>query len=211
LSTKKAMLELARAEFNRNRLRVYYGNIGEVIAQETLRRQGFEVWLPRPIADEKDYLSIFRLPEIDEDSLRRHYDIHCKAGSIKEKDMSWEEYLSWHKERILNERKDVKASIAFFGDQLHSFQGYLKRLKSESIKYYCDLVAKKDEKIYLVEVKSTKHARQFLKGEKMRGLKLAKEYGFFPAVVTMHLKIEALSFKMKEIVTEEDYPRWYKQ
>lgn len=199
MSTKKVMLELARAEFNRSRLRVYYGNIGEIITQEILRRQGFEVWLPRPIADEKDYLNIFRLPEIDEDSLRRRYNIHCKAGSIKEDDMSWEEYLSRHKEHIRNERKDVKATFAFFGDQLHSFQGYLKRLKSESIKYYCDLVAKKEEKIYLIEVKSTKHARQFLKGEKKRGLMLAKEYGFFPAVVTMIVKIEALNLKMEEL------------
>ena len=113
--------------------------------------------------------------------------------------MSWEEYLSEYKEHIANERKDAKAAIAFFGDQLHSFQGYLKRLKSESIKYHCDLVAKKDEKIYLVEVKSTKQARQFVKGEKMRGLMLAKEYSFFPVVVTMNIKIEALSFKMEEL------------
>lgn len=200
LNTKKVMLELARAEFNRSRLRVYYGNIGELIAQENLRRQGFEVWLPRPIAEEKDYLSIFHLPEmIDEERLRRHYELHLRTGTITQEDTSWEEYLSQYKEHIMKERKQVKASIAFFGDQLHSFQEYLKRLKSESIEYHCDLIAKRDEKIYLIEVKSTKRARQFLKGEKMRGLMLAKEYGFFPAVVTMNLKIEALSFEMEEL------------
>ena len=67
-------LELNQPKHDQSRLRVYYGNMGEIIAQEVLRKQGFEVWLTKPVADGKDYLRLLNLPKIDEKELRRYYD-----------------------------------------------------------------------------------------------------------------------------------------
>ena len=61
-------------------------------------------------------------------------------------------------------------------------------------------VAKKDGIIYIIEVKSTKAALQFLTGKRLRGHLLAREYGFIPSLVSFNLKIEANNFKMQEII-----------
>ncbi len=41
MENEKAVLEIEQPRFNRNRLRVYYGNIGEIIAQELNRMSVF--------------------------------------------------------------------------------------------------------------------------------------------------------------------------
>ena len=52
MGKESVILEIKRTRFDRSRLRVYYGNIGELVAQEVLRKQGFEASLTRPIANE---------------------------------------------------------------------------------------------------------------------------------------------------------------
>ena len=191
---KKLTLELKRPKFDRSRLRVYYGNMGEIIAQQVLRKQGFEVWLTRPVGNE-DFIRVLTVPKMDEElkGLRRHYD---NFPSFRKREETWEEFLNKHKEHIRYEIKWVKANRAFFGEQLDAFITYLKKLKRE---YSPDLIAKKDGKIYVIEVKSRKGAIQFLKGKKLRGLLLAREYGFIPSLVSFNLKIEAENFKMEAI------------
>ena len=194
---RRLIFELERPKFNRSRLRVYYGNMGEIIAQEVLRRQGFEVWLARLVGSPQDFLRVFHMPEMDEElkGLRRHYD---NLPSFRREEETWKKFLERQENHLRSRIESAKANRAFFGEQLDAFKEYMKRLKSDSIKYYCDLVAKKDTKIYLVEVKSTKGARKLLKGEKLRGLVLAREYGFIPSIVSFSLKIEAKDFQMEE-------------
>jgi Holliday junction resolvase len=62
---------------------------------------------------------------------------------------------------------------------------------------YCpDLVAKKDDKIYIIEVKTQK-ALRYLKKE-LDWLMLAKEYGFSPVVATVNVNIEARDLVLEE-------------
>jgi hypothetical protein len=182
---------------------VYYGNIGEIVSQEVLRKQGFEVWLPRPLAG-SEYLNLSSQLRMKRDSVRKRYENNLriyydnKPSIIKEKE-TWEEFLDRHKEGYMIDLEFARRSQAFFGESFEAFNQYLKKLTSESIIYYFDLIAKKEDKIYVIEVKSTKTARRFLRGEKLRGLMLAKDYGFIPALITLELKVEATDFKMKEL------------
>jgi len=197
---KKLNLELKRPDFDKSHLRVYYGNIGEIITQQVLRKQGFEVWLTRPIGKERDFLRIFSIPKMDEEikKLREQYDILRRWG----REETWEEYLDEHKGIINYKIETVKANRKFFGEQLDAFVNYMKKLKLDVVyerKYIPDLIAKKDGKIYVIEVKSRKGALQFLKGKRLKGLLLAREYGFFPSLVSFNLKIEADNFKMEEL------------
>lgn len=203
---KKLSLELEQPKFDRNRLRVYYGNIGEIIAQQVLKKQGFEVLLTRPVGYGRDFLSIFRLPKMDEEvkELRKYYD---SLPSFRKKKETWNEFLkgkeNWIKETI----ETVKASRAFFGGQLNAFKQYLKELKfdvASKRKYTPDLIAKKGEKIYVIEVKSTRGALKFLRGKKLRGLLLARKYGLIPSIVSFNLRIEAKDFKMEELVGDDN-------
>ena len=196
MEDENVILEMKQPEFDKSRFRVYYGNIGEIVAQEVLSRQGFEAWLTRPIANERDFLRLLRFPKIRLDELRRNYEIH--PSFWKEK-MTWEQYLKEHRERLVYERKTVKRYRAFFGGQKTAFRRYIRRLEKESITYIADLLAKKANQIFIIEVKSTKGALKFLKGEKLKGLMLAREYGFTPAIISFDLKIEATNFKMMEI------------
>jgi len=49
-------------------------------------------------------------------------------------------------------------------------------LEKESTTYIADLLAKKANQVFIIEVKSTKGALKFLKGEISKGLMLAREY-----------------------------------
>jgi uncharacterized pyridoxamine 5'-phosphate oxidase family protein len=59
------------------------------------------------------------------------------------------------------------------------------------------IVAKKNDKIYIIEVK-TKKALRYLKKE-LDWLMLAKEYGFLPVVATVDVKIEARDLVIEEL------------
>jgi hypothetical protein len=57
----------------------------------------------------------------------------------------------------------------------------------------------KSNKIYVIEVKSTRGALPFLKGEKLKGLMLEREYGFIPTLISLEIKMEAANFRMVEV------------
>jgi len=40
----KTLVEIGNVEFDRSRFRRYYGNIGEMVAEEFLVRRGFDVF-----------------------------------------------------------------------------------------------------------------------------------------------------------------------
>lgn len=193
MKTEDAILELERPDFNRNRLRAYSGNLGEIIAQEVLRKHGFEVYLTRPVAGVREYLHFLRLPKFKLDELHRFYKAH--SSDYKEK-VTWEQYLKIYRERFIRETRRARA---FLGKQRKAFEKYTRRLENESIEYRCDLLAKKSDQLYVIEVKSTKGAVQFLREDKLKGLMLAREYGFIPAIVMLDLRIEASVFKMVKI------------
>lgn len=170
---EKVKLELNHVKFDRSRFRRYIGNIGEMIAQEVLLKEGFEVWLLTPY-----------FPEV--------------SPFVEER------------------QKRIKLK-AFFGDRLEAFKQFMEKLgvigktgipgaallktgapEREYI-YTPDLVAKKNGKIYVVEIKATKGALRYLKGEKLKGLMLAKDYGFSPMLVTLNVNIEASDFTITEL------------
>lgn len=182
---KKLTLELKQPNFDRGCLRVYYGNIGEIIAQQILQKQGFNVWLTRPVASEKKYFRI--------DFIQRTEKMIGKLDNEYET-----EYLVYDKEAV---EKELKRWKRIFGQQFEAFKQYLKKLKIHEVGelYKPDLIAKKGDKIYIVEVKSTKGAVNYLKEKWLKGFLLAKEYGFIPLLVSFNLKIEIDNFKMEEI------------
>lgn len=195
---RKFKLQLHEVDFNRSRLVTYYGNIGEIIAQEVLKKQGFEVWLPRPVANEKNYISFFSLKHDEErlSKLRRHYDRlkNVYGDDIKE---TWQEYRDEYYGR---HNKTLQKIEAFFSDKLEAFRQYSKKLGIDEYRYFPDLIAKKNGEIYMIEVKSSKRARkQYLKGKKLRGLMLAREFGFTPMVITLKVHIEATEFELEEL------------
>ena len=183
---KKLILELKQPKFHRNRLRVHYGNLGELITQDALRKQGFEVWLTRPVANEEDYFRLNLVQKMDEniEELNTGYD---------------KEFLKDHKEYVEKEVKREKSTRAFFGEQLHAFKQYLKKKVIGECEYRPDLIAKKDGKIHIIEVKSTKGALQFLRGKRLKGLLLAREFGFIPTLISFNLNIGVQNFKIEEI------------
>ena len=96
----------------------------------------------------------------------------------------------------------VSRNRAFLGEQLNAFIAYLKKIQINVVnkrQYIPDIIAKKDGKIYIIEVKSRKGAIRNLRGKRLEGLLLAKEYGFIPLLVTFIIKIEADNFKIEEI------------
>jgi hypothetical protein len=192
---KKIKIGLNRPDFDKSRLRVYYGNIGEIITQEVLRKQEFEILLTRPVGVEKDYMQLLKIPKTDEEikGLGEYYD---SLPAFRKRLETRQMFIDRHKGSIKQVIEWRKSNRAFFGKQLDAFVSYLKKLNR---KYIPDLIAKKDGKIYVIEVKSRKGALQFLKGEKLRGLVLAREFGFIPSLISFNLKIEAENFKMEEL------------
>ena len=128
---KKLALELKQPNFDRSRLRVYYGNIGEIITQQVLKKQGFEVLLTRPVGvpiEKGDYMNLLRFPKKDEElkKLHHYYDI---LPSFRKREETWEEFLKSKENRINCEIEWRKANRAFFGEQLDAFIAYLKKIK----------------------------------------------------------------------------------
>ena len=213
LASLKERLRLSRVKFQKGRLRRYIGNIGEIAVQEVLLKQGFDVWLVTPYYPERGAPRESRMG----DALF-HYLIYLfeeNRGYMYEDDR----YPGRHtnvKPAPENYESKIRALKTFFGDKLEAFKQYIERLgclgkpgipggalveTEESEREYIytpDLVAKKNGEIYIVEVKANT-GRVFLTEEQRKGLALAKEYGFIPALITLNVNIEATDLAMSEI------------
>jgi Holliday junction resolvase len=74
-------------------------------------------------------------------------------------------------------------------------QSHLSRARASIMS---DLLAKKNRKIYVVEVKANS-GKQNLKGEKLEGLLLAKKYGSVPMLVTIDVEVQASDLVAQEL------------
>lgn len=198
---KKIELELDHVKFNRSRFRRYVGNIGEMVAQEVLLKEGFQVWLLTPYFPNR---APFESRSVGGGL------IHSLSYLYKQKPGKF------RKRKLEDYENKIKALKTFFGDKLEAFKQYTEKLgvigktgisgaelintegpEREYI-YTPDLVAKKDEKIYVVEIKTGKGIR-YLKEEKLKGLMLAKEYGLVPLLVTLNVNIEVTDLILREL------------
>jgi hypothetical protein len=183
----KIKLELRNVKFDRSRFRRYLGNISEMIVEEVLLQKGFEVWTFVPYFPDT---SPFKKKKLARGGLI--YSLNFACGRDKDNTLQFDE---GEREKIVNQLK------AFFGEEkLKSFIRYMKDLGviGKKKRVYCpDLVAKKDDKIYIIEVKTQK-ALRYLKKE-WDWLMLAKEYGFSPVVATVDVKIEARDLVLEEL------------
>jgi len=93
----------------------------------------------------------------------------------------------------------AESKITFFGDKLGAFELYRKEIHGI---YMLDLVAKKNDEIYIVEVK-TNEAVRYLRGEKLEGLMLARKYGFIPMLATLKVSIEVTDLMVTELSPED--------
>lgn len=109
----------------------------------------------------------------------------------------------------------VKKLENFFGAKLTSFKGYIESIgiigkqgiigfaripaeKSVEHSYTPDLVAKKGDEIYIVEVKVNTGSR-YLTGAKLHGLKSARDFSLVPLVVNLKLDIQVPELSVKEL------------
>lgn len=193
-------LELETVEFDKSRFRVYFGNIGEMIAEQVLLEQGFSVWRLKPfhaggLRTERGifgnlFTSSFLYP-----SNYRIYD----------------ETLGFEKSRELA----IKGLENFFGERLEDFKKYMEsigvigktgivgtaRIKAKTKSKYVytpDLVVKKDNEICIVEVK-TNSGNIYLKPEKVEGLLSARKFGLIPLLINLNVSIDATNFMMQEL------------
>jgi len=178
----KTRLELENVKFNKSRFRRYQGNIGEMVAEEVLLREGFEVWVCTPYFPDVSPMSGKKLTR---GGLVRYLSLSSTADENS--------IFEWGKDE---REKAIKELKTFFGDKLEAFQKYFEEIAA--IGYTPDLIAKKNDKIYVVEVKTNK-ATRYLKGEKLRGLMLARNYGFIPMLITLNINIEATNLILREL------------
>jgi hypothetical protein len=174
-------LELKDIEFSKSRFRNYFGNIGEMVTEEILLREGFAVCRWRP------YVAGDVLPKSDvSKNLRRC--LNCLYPSGRDA----------YDDRIIEELED------FFGNRLSDFKKYTDSLgifdQVSNATYTPDLVAKKDNKIFIIEVK-TNSGNIYLKREKdkLRGLLSARKFNLIPMLVNLNIGIQATDFIMKEL------------
>jgi len=193
---KTVNLKLKDVEFSKSRFKTYFGNIGEMITEAILLKEGFRVCKWRP------YATSATSPEsILSQGLWRC--LNClyplKPDEIIE--------IAGQTLNVTHERPpDYETIIGefqeFFGDKLIDFKNYVESLGifSESGKriYTPDLVVKKGKEIYIVEVK-TNSGNIYLKPEKVQGLLSARKFGFIPLIVHINISINASDFSMQEL------------
>lgn len=195
--------------------------MGEKIAKEFLRKDGYEVkefWRDLYYilfndsgSERKQRKKNYDLFKIDSKQARdfyrhTHYStpnpndkfdkkLWDKFYLIKENVESYKQY----RKNVIESYNEVKELLAFIGE---SFEQYVKELNIGQYDggpslYIPDLVAKKNNKIYIVEVKANTGVRQY------RNLNeasiIAKKYGFIPILMTLNVNIEATNLTFREL------------
>jgi len=194
---KDVNLELANLEFSKSRFKSYFGNIGELIAEEILFKEGFEVcrWRPYNAGDILPQSNVSR-------NLRRCLNCLYPIKPDETVTMGGEKYHITYS-RDPNYKTIIKELNDFFGDKLSNFKKYTDTLgfgEAKEVRYIPDLVAKKDNEIYIVEVK-TNSGNIYLKREqeKLKGLLSARKFDLIPLLININIRLEATDFTMKEL------------
>lgn len=178
-------------QFDKSRFRKYIGDMGEMVAQEALMKQGFSIW------------SLHRFPQSMKrpmrtgllDILAYLYRDECESVRI-----------SYDRDMTRTYERHVKELKNFLGDRFEGFVQYLEEVGTphwyvglERKPTYCpDLVAKRNGEIYVVEIK-VGQGIYYLRGDKLKGFTLAKKYGFIPMLITLDLTIEAGNLRFKQL------------
>ena len=190
------LLKLKNVNFSKSRFQTYFGNIGEMIAEETLSIEGFEVckWSP------------FSTPNIGSNKINNNlrYCLRClyiidpDEGKVK---IGENEYVFF---QVVDYKKIMKQLKSFFGDKLVKIKEYIDFLRifdpNKKPLYIPDLVAKKDKEIFVIEVKT--NSRNIYKKrnkEKLEGLLASRNFGLIPMLVNLKVGIEATEFELDEL------------
>lgn len=193
---EKTKLKLANLEFSKSRFGSYFGNMDEIIAEEVLFKEGFEVCRWRSLAGEGSEARVNR-------SLGRC--LNClyptKPDGIEIIDGK-EFQVTYIREA--NHEEIIKELNVFFGDKLSNLKKYIGTLgifgEADKVRYIPDLVAKKDNEIYIVEVKTNSgsiyHKRE---RRKLKGLLSARRFNLIPLLINFNIRLEATDFIMKEL------------
>jgi len=209
-----------RVEFDGRIIRKDIGNIGEKIAKEILRKNGYEV---------QEFLRLYnvlfstagehikrdyKLFKIDSKRARDSYRFsHYSTPNGKFDKKLWDEFYSikenvesykQYRANVIEFYNDLRKKTAFIGESFKKFERYVKELNFgqydgglSSPLYIPDLVAKKNNKIYIVEVKANTGIRQHRKLKEASII--AKKYGFIPILVTLNVNIEATNLTIREL------------
>jgi hypothetical protein len=223
LMEKNIKLELKKPELSKRRFIAYFGNIGEMIAEEILMKDGYSIWdinsysCPELSSESKIpknllyYLNYLNSMKHQKDRLRAEYEaLYSNFDPNIRSIPSWNDYYRNFVTVYLNISKDLKI---FFGEKLEDVKAYFKNLgilgeigiaedvqeiKSSKRTYTPDLVAKKNGEIYVIEVKANS-GDSYLKGEKLNGLLSARKFGLVPILIKLNVTLDANNFIMKEL------------
>jgi hypothetical protein len=213
-------LAIKEIGFSKKRFRTYFGNIGEMIAEEVLIEEGYTLCELKPYATGKspasllgnglwNSLSVIKKGRPEENELKgrfRAFYMPPPQFMDKSKVPTWEEYYSRNIEHYEQSIREVKD---FFGDKLEQLIDYVDSLglianDGELFvygkrKYTPDLIAKKNGEIYIIEVKANSGDLN-RKPDRVKALLSAREFGLIPLIIHLNVGITASDFSMKELV-----------
>lgn len=240
------MLHIENVIFSRNRFKTYIGNIGELIAEEVLEKEGYEIWMMGSYyADQEPEDEDFHSPLKSDRRKKRRGALISALGLLRKEQPrlpsakvlrelhkersrvlpheTFKEFKNREQAKINMYKRLVKELETFFGERLENIKEYmcaigpLRRyvflrencntdftqisaiVGERGIWYTPDLIAKKDGEIFVTEIKANTGIN-YLKGQKLEGLLLAKKYGFVPMLITLNIGIGATHLVAKKVV-----------
>jgi hypothetical protein len=193
-----------RFEFDKTRFRRYIGNIGEMVVQEILLKEGFQVWLITPYHPSSHKNRPLRsglitiLAYLYRDTLGEDTGEFSRYGSnmMREYEKHAIELKDFLDDRLESLKKYLEKLGAIGKSGIHAGFRFVKKIDENEYLYCPDLIAKKNNEIFVVEVK-VGQGINYLKGKSRKGLILAKDYGFIPMLITLDIDIKASNFRMK--------------
>jgi len=239
-------LHIENVIFSRNRFKTYIGNIGELIAEEVLEKEGYEIWMMKPyyadqLPEDEDFvgrsqsdrrkkrrgaligtlgLLYKEQPRLPSAKVLREFH---KARSRVLPHETFKELKNQEEAKINMHKRLVKELETFFGEKLGNIKEYMCAIGplhryvflrekpntdftqtsaivgERGIWYMPDLIAKKDGEIFVTEIKANTGIN-YLKGQKLEGLLLAKKYGFVPMLITLNIGIGATHLVAKKVI-----------
>jgi len=143
-----------------------------------------------------------RLP--DERSLKKTYEIEFKGlDKARFHVPTWKDFKEQEQAKINMHKRVVKELKTFFGEKLENIKEYMcaigplrrtafpRENPGERGTWYTpDLIAKKDDEMFVTEIKSNTGIN-YMRGQRLEGLLLAKKYKFVPMLITLNVSIGA--------------------